>query len=73
MSIQNVSDEVKNLKLINLQWAGVKAWTVSILENEIHAVLLDSGWDKWNLFENEEINEGDDLLVGEGSVQDFKG
>ena len=68
-----MSDEVKNLKLINLKWSGVKAWTVSILENEIHAVLLDSGRDTWKLFENEEINESEDLLIGEGSVQDFKG
>ena len=46
---------------------------MSILENEIHAVLLDSGRDKWKLFENEEINESEDMLIGEGSVQDFKG
>lgn len=56
-----------------MKWSGVKAWTVAIMENEIHAVLLDSGRDTWKLFENEEINESEDLLIGEGSVQDFKG
>lgn len=56
------------MKLIKLKWSGVKAWSVALEEDEIRAVVLDSGWEWWKLFDNEEIDEGEDILIGEGSV-----
>ena len=56
------------MKLIKLKWSGVKAWSVALEEDEIWAVVLDSGRERWKLFDNEEIDEAEDILIGEGIV-----